>query len=315
MSEVENQAIKTLEKVALEGIQEQRRSRRWGIFFKLAFLAWGLVLLISVLGSMAGQGKILSSAKSFTAVVDIKGVIMDGAEAGFTPVASALKRAFENSRTKGVVLRINSPGGSAVQSAMIYDEVNRLKAEHKDIPVYAVIQDIGASGGYFIAASADDIYANRSSIVGSIGVRLDSYGVVEAAKKLGIESRVVSAGEHKTILDPFQPLSDMETQHLKKMLASTHTEFIKSVKQGRGERLKDNPDIFSGLFWTGTDAKELGLVDGFMTAGQVAKELVKAEELVEFTREKSVLDKLAGKVGATLNQVLIGVKLGQGLQF
>ncbi len=315
MSDAENNAIKVLEKVALEGIQEQRRTRRWGIFFKIAFLVWGILLLIGFVGSIAGQGKILTSSKEFTAVVDVKGVIMDGSDAGFTSVASALKDAFDDPRTKGVVLRINSPGGSAVQSAMIYDEVKRLKKEHEDIPVYAVIQDVGASGGYFIAASADEIYANRSSIVGSIGVRLDSYGVVEAAKKLGIESRLVTAGNHKAILDPFQPLSDVEQRHLKKMLASTHKEFIQSVREGRGDRLKENPDTFSGLFWTGSGAKELGLVDGFMTTGQVARELIKAEELVIFTRKKSILDKLSGKIGVSLNQLLLGAKMTHGFQY
>ncbi|MEE9302529.1 MAG: S49 family peptidase [Thiotrichaceae bacterium] len=315
MSDAENNAIKALEKVALEGIQEQRRTRRWGIFFKIAFLVWGILLLVGFIGSIASQGKILTSAKEFTAVVDVKGVIMDGSDAGFTSVASALKDAFEDSRTKGVVLRINSPGGSAVQSAMIYDEVKRLKKEYADIPVYAVIQDVGASGGYFIAASADEIYANRSSIVGSIGVRLDSYGVVEAAKKLGIESRLVTAGDHKAILDPFQPLSEVEQQHLKKMLESTHKEFINSVREGRGDRLKENPDTFSGLFWTGSGAKEQGLVDGFMTTSQVARELIKAEELVSFTREKTLLDKLSGKVGASLSQLLLGAKMTQGFQY
>jgi len=315
MNDTENSALKVLEEVALEGIVEQRRTRRWSIFFKFAFLAWGVLFLVGFVGSIANQGRVMTSAKEFTAVVDIKGVIMDGSEAGFTAVSSALKDAFEDERTKGIVLRINSPGGSAVQSAMIYDEIKRQKKEHEDIPVYAVIQDVGASGGYFIAAAADEIYANRSSIVGSIGVRLDSYGVVEAAKKLGIESRLVTAGEHKAILDPFQPLSDTEQQHLKNMLESTHAEFISSVKEGRGDRLKDNPDIFSGLFWTGSDAEKLGLVDGFMTTGQVARELIKAEELVSFTREKTLLDKLSGKVGASLSQMLLGAKLTQGLQY
>ncbi len=315
MSDAENRAIEALEKVALEGITEQRRARRWSIFFKIAFLAWGILFLVGFIGSIATQGKAMTTAREFTAVVDVKGVIMDGSDAGFPAVSEALKDAFEDERTKGVVLRINSPGGSAVQSAMIYDEIKRLKKDHKGIPVYAVIQDVGASGGYFIAAAADEVYANRSSIVGSIGVRMDSYGVVEAAKKLGIESRLVTAGEHKAILDPFQPLSDVEQQHLKSMLESTHAEFISSVKAGRGDRLKDNPDIFSGLFWTGTDAEKLGLVDGFMTTGQVARELVKAEELVSFTKEKTLFDKLSGKVGASLSQVLMGVKLTQGLQY
>ncbi len=313
--ERESEAVKALEKIALAGIEEQRRARRWGVFFKIAFLVWGLLLLIGFIGSIASQGKVLTSAKAFTAVVDVKGVIMDGADAGFSPVTEALRDAFEDPRTRGVILRINSPGGSAVQSAMIYDEVKRLKAEHEGIPVYAVIQDVGASGGYYIAAAADKIYANPSSIVGSIGVRLDSYGVVDAAKKLGIESRTLTAGEHKTILDPFKPVSEEEEAHLKKLLSSTHEQFISAVKQGRGTRLQDNPDIFSGLFWNGNEAQKLGLIDDFKTTRQVAKEVIKAEDVVEFTRQKSLLDKLAGKVGTSLSSVLWRAELQQGIRF
>lgn len=313
MNESEAKAISALERVAMEGVVEQRRSRRWGIFFKIAFLVWGLLVLISMFSAMGGG--VLTTAKEFAAVVDVKGVIMDGSDAGFTAVEETLQQAFEDERTKGVILRINSPGGSAVQSAMIYDEIMRLRKEHEDIPVYAVIEDVGASGGYFIAAAAQEIFANRSSIVGSIGVRMDSYGVVEAAKKLGIESRLVTAGEHKAILDPFQPLSALETNHLKAMLRSTHQEFIKSVKAGRGDRLADNPDIFSGLFWAGTEAKELGLIDGFMTVSQVAKEHIKAEETVNFTPKKTMLDKLAGRVQIKLSQVLMNVRYQGGVQF
>ena len=313
--DTENQAIKSLEKVALAGIEEQRRARRWGIFFKIAFLLWGMLLLIGVIGSIASQGKVLTTAKAFTAVVDVKGVIMDGADASYTQVTSALRDAYDDSRTKGVVLRINSPGGSAVQSAMIYDEIKRLRTEHKDIPVYAVIQDVGASGGYYIAAAADKIFANPSSIVGSIGVRLDSYGVMDAAKKLGIESRTLSAGEHKTILDPFKPVSDAEKAHLKTLLTSTHEQFISAVKRGRGDRLQDNPDIFSGLFWNGGKAKELGLVDGFKTTREVAKELVKAEEIIKFNKEKTLLDKLAGKVSSSVSNILLGTELVQGIRY
>lgn len=315
MSEIEANAVRALEKVALEGITEQRRSRRWGIFFRLAFLLWAFLFLIAFVGSLAGKGKSLTAAKELTAVVDVKGVIMDGSDAGYSAVKSSLQAAFDDERTKGVVLRINSPGGSAVQSAMVYDEIKRLQSEHEDIPVYAVIQDVGASGGYFIAAAADEIYANPSSIVGSIGVRLESFGLVEAAEKLGVESRLVTAGEHKAILDPFQPVSEKEISHLKEMLASTHQQFINSVKEGRGERLNDNPDIFSGLFWTGLDAKNLGLIDGFMTTDQVAKELIKAEEVISFTPEKTLFDKLAGKVSTSLSQVLMNARLTQSISF
>lgn len=315
MNDTENSAIKSLENIALEGLKEQRRARRWSIFFKMAFLVWGLLTLLALFGGIATQGKKLTTATEFTAVVDVKGVIMDGSDAGFTAMSQSLEDAFEDERTKGIVLRINSPGGSAVQSAMVYDEIKRLQAEHEDIPVYAVIQDVGASGGYYIAAAADEIYANKSSIVGSIGVRMDSYGVVEAAKKLGIESRLVTAGEHKAILDPFQPVSEAEQVHLKKMLASTHKQFINAVKEGRGDRLKESEDIFSGLFWTGEDAAELGLVDGFLTVSQVAKEKIGAEELIDFTAEKTLIEKLSGKVGAQINQSLMESKLLHGLMY
>lgn len=314
MNESETRAMNALERVALEGVIEQRRSRRWGIFFKIAFLLWGLLLLISMFGSVSSSGP-TTTASEFTAVVDVKGVIMDGSDAGYASVSKTLREAFKDERTKGIILRINSPGGSAVQSALIYDEIVRLRKEYTDIPVYAVIQDVGASGGYFIAAAAQEIYSNRSSIVGSIGVRMDSFGVVEAAKKIGVESRLVTAGKNKAILDPFQPLSESDKAHLKLMLESTHKEFIKSVKEGRGDRLVNNPDIFSGLFWTGTDAKQLGLVDGFMTVDQVAKELIKVEEVVSFTPQKTFLDKVAGKVQMKISESLMSTRYQGGLQF
>lgn len=314
MSENEQSAIKALETIALENLTEQRRARRWSIFFKVAFLAWGLFMLFALLGGLAPKGGKLT-ATEFTAVVDVKGVIMDGADAGYTAVSESLQEAFEDERTKGIVLRINSPGGSAVQSAMVYDEIKRLQKEYADIPVYAVIEDLGASGGYYIAAAADKIYANRSSLVGSIGVRMDGFGVVEAARKLGIESRLVTAGEHKAILDPFQPVSETETLHLKQMLASTHKQFINAVKEGRGDRLKDNPDLFSGLFWTGEDAAALGLIDGFLTTSQVAKEVIKAEETINFTPEKTLLDKLAGQVSMRLNLMMQESRLVHGLSY
>ncbi|HHL19120.1 MAG TPA: signal peptide peptidase SppA [Thiothrix sp.] len=314
MSDSEKNAIKSLETIALASLTEQTRARRWGIFFKVAFLVWGLFMLFALLSGITPQNAKLT-ATEFTAVVDVKGVIMDGADAGYSSVSQSLQEAFEDERTKGVVLRINSPGGSAVQSAMVYDEIKRLQKQYPNIPVYAVIQDLGASGGYYIAAAADKIYANRSSLVGSIGVRMDSFGVVEAARKLGIESRLVTAGEHKAILDPFQPVSEAEQVHLKKMLASTHKQFINAVKAGRGERLKNNPDIFSGLFWTGEDAQALGLIDGFLTTSQVARDVIKAEETINFTPEKTLLDKLSGQVSMRINQMMQESRLLQGVSY
>lgn len=315
MNDNEHTAIKSLEKIAIEGINEQKRARRWNIFFRLLFVLIGVFVFMGVVGGIANQGQRLTTASEFTAVVDVKGVIMDGAEASLDVVGDALNDAFSDSRTKGVVLRINSPGGSAVQSAMIYDEILRLRAEYPDIPVYAVIEDVGASGGYYIAAAATDIFANKSSIVGSIGVRLESFGVVEAAKKLGIESRQVTAGKHKAMLDPFRPVSETEVEHLKAMLASTHEQFIDAVKQGRGDRLAESDDIFSGLFWAGVAAKDLGLVDDFKTVKEVARDLIGAEETIDFIAPKTLLDKLSGEVKISARQALMEMQLAPNLSF
>lgn len=311
----EQSAIQSLERIALEGINEQKRARRWNIFFRLLFVLLGIFIFIGIAGGIASQGKRLTTATEFTAVVDVNGVIMDGADASLDTVGKALNEAFEDSRTKGVILRINSPGGSAVQSAMIYDEIVRLRNENPDIPVYAVIEDVGASGGYYIAAAATEIFANKSSIVGSIGVRLDSFGVVEAAKKLGIESRQITAGEHKAMLDPFRPVADTEVEHLEKMLASTHQQFIDAVKEGRGERLADSSDIFSGLFWAGVGAKELGLIDDFNTVKGVARDLIGSEETIDFVAPKTLLDQLSGQVRLSARQALVEMQLAPKLSY
>lgn len=303
MSQEETQAIQVLREVALEGIKEQRRARRWGIFFKLFFVAYLLILLFALLGTGASSSK-LTDADEITAVVDINGVIMDGAVASAEMVIPALQDAFENKKTKGVMLRCNSPGGSPVQSGTINDEIKRLKAEHKDIPVYAVISDLCASGGYYIVAAADKIYADKASIVGSIGVRMDNFGAVGLMEKLGVERRLYTAGANKGMLDPFLPENTTQVAHVQKMLDTTHRQFIQVVKEGRGERLKDNPDIFSGLFWTGEDAVSLGLIDGLGSDAYVARDLIKAEEMVNFTSEKDLLERLSERVETSLHMML-----------
>lgn len=303
MSQEETQAIQVLREVALEGIKEQRRARRWGIFFKLFFVAYLLILLFALLGIGASSSK-LTDADEITAVVDINGVIMDGAVASAEMVIPALQDAFENKKTKGVMLRCNSPGGSPVQSGIINDEIKRLKAEHKDIPVYAVISDLCASGGYYIVAAADKIYADKASIVGSIGVRMDNFGAVGLMEKLGVERRLYTAGANKGMLDPFLPENTTQVAHVQKMLDTTHQQFIQVVKEGRGERLKDNPDIFSGLFWTGEDAVSLGLIDGLGSDAYVARDLIKAEEMVNFTSEKDLLERLSERVETSLHMML-----------
>ncbi|WML91234.1 S49 family peptidase [Thiothrix lacustris] len=303
MNEDNTQAIQALKDVALESIKEQRRARRWGIFFKLFFVAYLLIALFALIGTGASDSN-LTAAKEITAVVDINGVIMDGASASGELVNPALKEAFENEKTKGVILRINSPGGSPVQSGIINDEIRRLKAAHKDIPVYAVVSDLCASGGYYIAVAADNIYADKASIVGSIGVRMDNFGAVELMEKLGVERRLYTAGANKGMLDPFLPENETQVQHVHNMLNTTHQQFINVVKEGRGERLQNNPDIFSGLFWTGEDALKLGLIDGIGSDAYVARELIKAEEMVNFTTEKDLLQRLSERVETSVQALI-----------
>lgn len=303
MNEENTQALQALKDVAMESIKEQRRARRWGIFFKLFFVAYLLIALIALIGSGASDSK-LAVADKITAVVDINGVIMEGAEASGELVIPALKEAFEHEKTKGVILRINSPGGSPVQSGIINDEIKRLKAKYKDIPVYAVVSDLCASGGYYIAVAADEIYADKASIVGSIGVRMDNFGAVELMEKLGVERRLYTAGANKGMLDPFLPENETQVTHVNNMLTTTHQQFINVVKEGRGERLQNNPDIFSGLFWTGEDAVKLGLIDGLGSDAYVARELIKAEEMVDFTTEKDLIQRLSERVETSVQSLM-----------
>jgi protease-4 len=298
-----NKAVDALKEIALEGIKEQRRARRWGIFFKLALLSYFLIFIIAMSSDLSDSST-ASDADEITAVVDISGVIMDGAEASAEFVNASLQKAFEDERTKGVLIRINSPGGSPVQAGYINDEIYRLKAKYPDIPVYAVVSDVCASGGYYIAVAADEIYVDKASIVGSIGVRMDAFGFVGAMEKLGVERRLITAGEHKGILDPFKPIDAAEVQHLETMLAHTHTQFKNVVKEGRGKRLSNNPDIFTGLFWTGEDAIILGLADKLGSDTYVAREVIKAEEQVNFTAEKDVLERLADSISTSISTAI-----------
>lgn len=292
---MEGQAIEALKQIALEGVKERRRARRWGIFFKLFFVAYLLVALALFAGSFSDQEEVIT-AKEIAAVVDIKGVIVEGGDVSADYVIPSLRKAFKNKKTKGVILRINSPGGSPVQAGMINDEIKRLKAKYKDIPVYAVVSDICASGGYYIAAAADEIYADKASIVGSIGVRMDNFGFVGLMEKLGIERRLLTAGSNKGMLDPFLPAKPSEEAHIETLLGQTHQQFIDVVKDGRGDRLKDNPDIFSGLFWTGEAAVDLGLIDELANEYQVAKDKIGTETLVNFTVEKDFFERLGEQV-------------------
>lgn len=285
-----------LRRFAFESLREQRSARRWGIFFKLLAFAYVIALLLMSMpqlttSSALGAGKI-------TALVDIEGVIAPDGPASADQIVKGLRAAFEHRATAGVIVRINSPGGSPVQAGYINDEIYRLKDKYPNKKVYAVIQDVCASGGYYIAVAADQIYADKGSIVGSIGVRMDSFGFVDALEKLGVERRLLTAGEHKGFLDPFLPLDQQEVAHVKGLLGDIHQQFINTVKRGRGDRLKADRDLFSGLMWTGERALEIGLVDALGSSGYVAREIIKAEEIVDFTPQQGVLDQVARRFGA-----------------
>lgn len=287
-----------LEKTLLATVEERRRARRWGIFFKLLGFTYLLVLL--AMFSPALSLKEAARTGDHTALVEVRGMIADDESASADNIVGSLRAAFKDKHTKGVVLRINSPGGSPVQSGYIYDEIRRLRAAHPDTRLYAVITDLGASGAYYIASAADAIYADKASLVGSIGVTAASFGFVEAMERLGVERRVYTAGEHKAFLDPFQPQKEGEVRFWREVLEVTHRQFIDSVKQGRGERLrdKDHPELFSGLVWSGEQALQLGLVDALGSASHVAREVVGAENLIDFTVRETPFDRFAKKLGS-----------------
>jgi len=284
-----------LEKIALAGIKEQRASRRWGIFFKLLVFAYVTTLLVFAIDWQKADG--LTDGKH-TALVEVSGIIAPGTDNSAEKINAALQAAFKDSKTQGVVLRINSPGGSPVQSQNIYDEMRRLRAKYPSIPLYVVVEDLCASGGYFIAVGADRIYVNKSSLIGSIGVRMDSWGVTGLMDKLGIERRLLTAGENKGFLDPFLPVDEKQKAHALTMLSEIHQQFIAVVREGRGKRLKETPDIFSGLIWTGQKSIELGLADGFGSLDFVAREVIKAEEVVDFSQKENIAEKFARRLGA-----------------
>ena len=297
----ERKSWRLLEKTLLAGVQEQRRARRWGIFFKLLTFVY-LFGLLALFSPLPGLDKAASRSASHTALVEVRGMIADQEPASADNVISGLRDAFKDDSTKAVILRINSPGGSPVQSGYIYDEIRRLRAEHPATRLYAVISDLGASGAYYIASAADEIYADKASLVGSIGVTAAGYGFVGTMEKLGVERRTYTAGEHKAFLDPFQPQKPEETAFWQQVLETTHRQFIASVKQGRGERLKDkeNPELFSGLIWSGEQAKALGLVDGLGSASHVARDVIGEKNIVDFTVQESPLDRFSKRLGASV---------------
>ncbi|WP_213876691.1 S49 family peptidase [Pseudomonas sp. dw_358] len=292
---------KLLEKTLLAGVQEQRRARRWGIFFKLLTFVY-LFGLFFMFSPMLKMEKSAGLSSHYTAVIDIRGMIADKEAASADNIVGSLRAAFDDKKVKGIVLRINSGGGSPVQAGYVWDEIKRLRGLHPDVKVYAVISDIGASGAYYIASAADQIYADKASLVGSIGVTAAGYGFVGTMEKLGVERRAYTSGEHKSFLDPFQPAKPDETAFWQGVLDNTHNQFIDVVKKGRGDRLKfkEHPELFSGLIWNGEQALQLGLIDGLGNTGSVARDVIGEKELVDFTAEDSAFDRISKKLGTSV---------------
>jgi protease IV len=287
-----------LEKLAFETLAEQKRARHWRLASSLLWLGFFFLVFVMIVGSFASRRDPATTEKH-TALIELKGVISSDSKASADKVISALQAAFKDKNTQGVVLRIDSPGGSPVQSGYINDEMKRLRAQHKDIPLIVVVQDICASGGYYVAAAADKIYVDKASIVGSIGVLMDGFGFTGAMDKLGVERRLVTAGANKGFLDPFSPSNPEQQKYAQAMVSEIHEQFIKVVRDGRGKRLKETPEMFSGLVWSGEKSVALGLADGLGGLEFVAREVIKAEQVVDFTQDETLSDQLARRLGAS----------------
>jgi protease-4 len=301
-AEVDSWERGLVSEVVTASLAEMRRSRRWGIFFKSMTLLY-LFVLLWLLSPLDMTEKV-TSASEHTALVEVNGVIAAGTKASADKIVEGLRDAFDDENTKAVILRINSPGGSPVQSGYVYDEIRRLRTKHKDIPIYAVITDIGASGAYYMASAADAIYADKASIVGSIGVLMNGFGFVETLKELGIERRLLTAGDNKGMLDPFSPMSEKHESFVRALLERVHGQFITAVKQGRKDKLVNQDEIFSGLFWSGEEAVELGLVDALGSSGYVAREIIGVEEVVDFTPKEDWMKRFTERLGASMAGVL-----------
>jgi protease-4 len=285
------------EQFARDMLRDRRADRRWRNFFRLS---WLLLVMAVAYAIFAARNHANAPTGPHTALIEIRGEIAAGAEASAENLIPGIKTAFEDASAKAIVLRINSPGGSPVQAGIINDEIRRLKALHKDKKVYAVVEETCASGAYYIAVAADEIYADKASIVGSIGVLMDSFGATGLMEKLGVERRLLTAGENKGIGDPFSPLPDKQRAFIQSMLAQIHQQFITVVKTGRGNRLKETPEMFSGLFWNGEQALGMGLVDHLGNLDYVAREVIKAEEVIDYTPKENVAERLAKKFGASI---------------
>lgn len=298
-NELENKWVKG---IIEETFSEQKKARRWGIFFKILTFIYLLAILIVFVGSTEIEGETAKSVPH-TAMVTVNGVIAADQEANADVIVGGLRKAFKNEFSQAVMLVINSPGGSPVQAGYVYDEIKRLRNLYPDKKLYAVIAELGASGGYYIAAAADQIYADKASLVGSIGVTASSFGFVELMEKVGIERRHFTAGEHKAFLDPFSPSKESEREFWQQVLDVTHQQFINVVKEGRGERInkQDNQaELFSGLIWNGEQALALGLIDGLGSPGYVAREIVKAETIVDYSLKPSAIELFVKKLGISI---------------
>lgn len=303
-----------LEKLAFESLAEQRRNRRWKVILSLGWLSFMFLLLFVAMGWAGGKHE-AGTLEKHTSLIELKGVIAADSKASADKIIGALQQAYKDKNTQGVVLRINSPGGSPVQAGYINDEIRRLRAKHKDIPFYVVVQDVCASGGYYVAAAADKIFVDKASIVGSIGVLMDGFGFTGVMDKLGVERRLITAGQNKGFLDPFSPANPEQQKLAGEMVAEIHQQFIKVVKEGRGKRLKETPDTFSGLVWSGEKSVELGLADGLGSLDYVAREVIKAEQVVDYTPDDTFSEQLARKLGASAAETIWSKLLTVGAPF
>lgn len=286
---------KILEKLAFAALDEQKARRRWGIFFK----GLGFVYLLVVLIAVVDWGSGAEHQVRHTAMVNMNGVIEAKGEASAENLVTALNAAFEEKNVAGVILRINSPGGSPVQAGIVNDEIRRLRGKHPDKPLYAVVEDMCASGGYYVAAAADNIYVNKASIVGSIGVLMDGFGFTGTMDKAGVERRLLTAGENKGFLDPFSPQAPQHRAHAQLLLDDIHKQFIDVVKTGRGKRLKETPEMFSGLMWTGAQSIQLGLADDYGSVDSVARDVIKAEKVLDYSVQDNIAERFAKRLGAS----------------
>ncbi len=300
----------TLEKLVFATLNEQRSARRWKLFFR--FLWLGLILAL-VWWVYTSESVVSSASTPHTAMVEIKGEIASGAEASAQSVITSLRSAFEDSGAQAVVLLINSPGGSPVQAGIINDEITRLRQLH-DKPVYAVVEETCASAAYYIAAAADNIYVDKASLIGSIGVLMNGFGFTGLMEKIGVERRLLTAGENKAMLDPFSPQDEEQRAYVQSMLSQIHNQFIEVVKKGRGSRLKQDGDTFSGLVWSGQQSIELGLADGLGSLDYVAREIVKAENIVDYTQRENLGFRLAKRFGASIGEGIYFAARSAGFQ-